>query len=141
MVTDWRSIRAGVDLVAGKWDLAVVAVLADGMPLRKAQIHRQIAGVSRKVLSETLYRMQTAGLVSRQIIRGDPAMPEVPEEPGSALAAYPQSGDAPAVGYTLTPAARALLPGLPWFGVWFDTHRAVLTAPGVAGGGARSTSS
>jgi DNA-binding HxlR family transcriptional regulator len=116
-----------VGLVAGKWELAVLAALADGPPLRQAAIRRRIGGVSLKVLSQTLRRMQDSGLIARTVI--DAAAPDAEPPPsGPAVSGSAPSGvcvgfGLPAMGYVLTPAGRELLPVLTGLGSWLDHHR------------------
>ena len=79
--------RITLDVLSGKWVIPIVGVLAAG-PRRHRDLHDALGvQVSQKVLTETLRRMQSAGLVSRHV------RPDVP----------------PAVLYTLNDLGRSLL--------------------------------
>lgn len=67
---DWPAAHAAIQVVSGKWVIPVLAALADG-PRTHTDLHRAVGtGVSTKVLTETLRRMQDAGLLTRET---DPA--------------------------------------------------------------------
>lgn len=78
-------IRQVLDRVGDKWSTLVVAVLEDG-PLRYTDLHRQIPGISQRMLTHTLHQLQEDGLITRT------AYAEVP----------------PRVEYALTPLGRGL---------------------------------
>jgi DNA-binding HxlR family transcriptional regulator len=63
--------RALLDVVANKWAALVIGALADG-PVRFGVLQRRLEGVSAKVLTATLRRLETSGLVDRTVI---PAVP------------------------------------------------------------------
>ncbi|SER77602.1 DNA-binding transcriptional regulator, HxlR family [Propionibacterium cyclohexanicum] len=63
--------RELLDVVAGKWSALAIGALADG-PRRFGELERLLAGISPKVLTSTLRRLEDHGLVVRQVI------PEVP---------------------------------------------------------------
>jgi DNA-binding HxlR family transcriptional regulator len=95
-VVDWAAARQAVAAVSGKWAIPVLAALAGG-PRRHAEVRRQVgAGVSDKVLVETLRRMTDAGLLAR----------------------HHQSGPGPVAEYRLTAVGRALLAPLAAMAVW-----------------------
>lgn len=60
-----------LDVVASKWSALAIGALADG-PVRFGALQRQLDGISPKVLSGTLQRLQGLGLVHREVI---PAVP------------------------------------------------------------------
>ena len=94
-MVDWAAAGQAVAAVSGKWAIPVLAALAAG-PRRHAEVRRQLgAGVSDKVLVETLRRMTDAGLLARQ-----------------------QSGPGPVAEYRLTAVGRALLAPLAAMAVW-----------------------
>ena len=69
---DWSAAQATVDLVSGKWTIPVVAALFEG-PRRHGNLRRAVgSGVSDKVLTETLRRMEDDGLLTRRVV-GNPA--------------------------------------------------------------------
>lgn len=60
-----------LDVVANKWSALAIGALADG-PVRFGALQRQLEGVSPKVLTATLRRLESFGLVHREVI---PAVP------------------------------------------------------------------
>ena len=50
-----------------KWSPRVVYLLRDGQPQRYSQLKRQIAGISQKMLTQTLRQHEEQGVVSRTI--------------------------------------------------------------------------
>jgi DNA-binding HxlR family transcriptional regulator len=58
--------RQLLDVVANKWVCLVLTALADGS-MRHSELQRRIAGVSQKMLTQTLRELERDGLVSRQI--------------------------------------------------------------------------
>lgn len=59
--------REVLDLVSDKWSLYVVAALGQG-PLRFSQARRVVTGISQRMLTVTLRRLERDGLVSRTVI-------------------------------------------------------------------------
>ncbi|MFD5918014.1 winged helix-turn-helix transcriptional regulator [Kitasatospora sp. NPDC058201] len=57
--------RLAVEVIAGKWAVVTLFALSDG-PLRHGELVELIGGVSRKVLTQTLRRLQDHGLVERR---------------------------------------------------------------------------
>ncbi|WP_103348635.1 helix-turn-helix domain-containing protein [Amycolatopsis sp. CA-128772] len=57
-------VRAAVELVRHTWDPVVVSALRMG-PTRRSTLLDRIAGVSDKVLTESLRRLASHGLVAR----------------------------------------------------------------------------
>jgi len=100
-VIDWASARAAVKLLGYKWVLSVLEVLVDG-PLRKADIHRAVgSGLQYKVLTDTLLRMERAGLIGRCLL----------------------DDSTTAVGYQLTPIAGSLVEPLAALAEWMRRYR------------------
>ncbi|GLJ60768.1 cinnamoyl ester hydrolase [Microbacterium barkeri] len=60
-----------LDVVANKWAALAIGALADG-PARFGELQRRLEGISPKVLTATLRRLETYGLVDRTVL------PEVP---------------------------------------------------------------
>jgi DNA-binding HxlR family transcriptional regulator len=99
LVADCR-LRAGTDLLAHTWDPVVLAALRPG-PRRRHELRTAIGGISDKVLSETLHRLITNGLVDRR--------------------AYAQAP--PRVDYALTSLGQSLVDGpLKALGRWTIEH-------------------
>lgn len=63
--------RALLDLLANKWSALAIGALDDG-PQRFGELQRRLQGVSPKVLTQTLRRLQEFGLVDRTVY---PAVP------------------------------------------------------------------
>ena len=72
--------RHVMETVGGKWAALIVHALADG-PLRHGELRTRIAGVSQKMLTQTLRELERDGLVSRATrstgdrSRGTPSRP------------------------------------------------------------------
>lgn len=56
--------RLAVEVIADKWTVVVLAGLSEG-PVRHGELIELIGGVSRKVLTQTLRRLESHGLVRR----------------------------------------------------------------------------
>lgn len=63
--------RSLLDLLANKWSALAIGALEDG-PQRFGVIQRKLQGVSPKVLTQALRRLEDAGLITRTVI---PAVP------------------------------------------------------------------
>jgi DNA-binding HxlR family transcriptional regulator len=91
--------RQLLDTLSSKWVTLVVSALADG-PQRYSELARTIAGVSQKMLTQTLRSLERDGLVRRQIT------PSVPVR----------------VDYELTPLGKTLLPLVREIKAWSEAH-------------------
>lgn len=91
--------RLAFDLLANTWNAVVLWALRDG-PERPVDLRERIGGISSKVLTETLRRLQFNGLVERR--------------------AHPDH--AVRVEYRLTALGRTLLPPIEAFGAWAFEH-------------------
>lgn len=91
--------RLAFDLIANTWNAVVVWALRHG-PRRPADLRQQIGGISSKVLTETLRRLQANGLVARRAYREAP----------------------PRVEYGLTDLGRTLLTPIEALGAWAFEH-------------------
>lgn len=58
-------------LLGGRWTTLVVEALADG-PVRHGALERRLAGITRKVLAETLRRLRRDGLGERRSVLAAP---------------------------------------------------------------------
>jgi DNA-binding HxlR family transcriptional regulator len=58
--------RQLLDIIANKWVALVLAALGDG-PRRHSELRREIAGVSQKMLTQTLRQLERDGLLSRAV--------------------------------------------------------------------------
>jgi DNA-binding HxlR family transcriptional regulator len=91
--------RLAFDLLSNTWSAVVLWALRDG-PGRPRELRERIGGISSKVLTETLRRLQFNGLVERH------AYAEAP----------------PRVEYRLTALGRTLLGPIEAFGAWAFEH-------------------
>ncbi|MDQ1135711.1 DNA-binding HxlR family transcriptional regulator [Microbacterium sp. SORGH_AS 1204] len=80
--------RSMLDLLANKWTALAIGILENG-PHRFGELRRQLQGVSPKVLSATLKRMEDAGLVSRAVFAEVPPRVEYALTPLGHGAAVP----------------------------------------------------
>ncbi|GAA2027622.1 winged helix-turn-helix transcriptional regulator [Pseudokineococcus marinus] len=91
--------RQMVDRIGDKWTVLVVGVLSEG-PARYRDLSGRVAGISPKMLSQTLKGLERDGLITRR------AYAEVP----------------PRVEYELTPAGASLRPVLLDLERWAREH-------------------
>jgi DNA-binding HxlR family transcriptional regulator len=91
--------RKLLDEIAGKWVSLALVALADG-PLRYSDLSRLIAGISQKMLTQTLRVLERDGLVTRTVT------PSVPVR----------------VDYELTRLGVSLLALLSGFKGWAETN-------------------
>ncbi|MFJ9990466.1 winged helix-turn-helix transcriptional regulator [Pseudomonas putida] len=59
--------RVMLDRLADKWALLLIDRLSAGDCIRFNQLRRDIVGISQKVLSQTLKRLERDGLVNRKV--------------------------------------------------------------------------
>ena len=62
--------RVILDQIADKWSVLVLAVLAE--PRRFNAIKRRLDGITQRVLTQTLRRLERNGMVARRILSGPP---------------------------------------------------------------------
>jgi DNA-binding HxlR family transcriptional regulator len=91
--------RLAVDLFNNSW-LTVIVYALRGGPMRPIELRRTIGGISQKMLTQTLRRMQGMGLVEHH---------RYVEAP-------------PRVEYSLTPAGIDLLTPILALGMWAERH-------------------
>lgn len=63
--------RALLDQIADKWSVLVLAALHEE-PLRFNSIRRRLEGVTQKVLTQTLRRLERNGIVERRVLQESP---------------------------------------------------------------------
>lgn len=80
--------REMLDLLANKWSALVIGALEDG-PRRNGELKRRLEGISPKVLSQTLKRLEAHGLLTRTVY------PEVPARVEYELTGLGRSAAAP----------------------------------------------
>lgn len=98
---DCRAMGQVLDRIGDKWTIMVVGALSHG-PMRFNALMRRIGGVSHRMLTLTLRRLERDGLVKRT------AFPTIP----------------PRVDYELTPLAHSLIEPLAALAQWGMDHRA-----------------
>ena len=91
--------RQVMSTIGDKWSALLVNALADG-PRRHGELARTVAGVSQKMLTQTLRTLERDGLVTRSIT------PTVPVR----------------VDYELTELGQSLVPVLQQLKHWSETH-------------------
>ncbi|WP_327588049.1 helix-turn-helix transcriptional regulator [Nonomuraea sp. NBC_00507] len=91
--------RQLLDRISDKWVSLLLTALAGG-PQRYSSLSRTIAGVSQKMLTQTLRTLERDGLISRSVT------PSVPVR----------------VDYALTPLGISLLPVMQAIKDWAETH-------------------
>ena len=67
--------RLVLDRIADKWALLILRRLTDG-PLRFNKLHRDLQGISHKVLSQTLKKLERDGMITREVFATVPATVE-----------------------------------------------------------------
>lgn len=87
--------------VADRWTMLVLEALEEHGTLRFTQLGRIVCGISQKMLTQTVRRMEEDGLVKRTV---HPVIP-------------------PHVDYTLTPLGRSLSEAFCGVWIWAEKHR------------------
>lgn len=80
--------RGMLDLLANKWSALAIGALEDG-PRRFGELQRYLQGVSPKVLTQTLRRLEEVGLVVRTVYPAVPLHVEYALTPLGQSAAVP----------------------------------------------------
>ncbi|KIF73748.1 hypothetical protein QR77_06625 [Streptomyces sp. 150FB] len=94
LLADCRA-RLGFDLLGNTWNPVVLLALAEG-PRRPGELRTEIGGISAKVLTETLRRLEGCALLERSVYAESP----------------------PRVEYALTGLGRSLLEPIGALGRW-----------------------
>ena len=92
-----------LDHVAGKWSIGIIIAAADG-PIRFTELERSIEGISRRMLTLNLRKLERDGLLVRTVY------PTVP----------------PKVEYQLTRIARELVDSFAMLTAWAERHRSAI---------------
>lgn len=64
-------LRQVLELISGKWTLLVVGALHAG-PRRHAELLQLVDGISQKMLTQTLRRLEADGLIDRTVVSSRP---------------------------------------------------------------------
>ena len=91
--------RLAVEIIADKWAVVVLYGLAD-KPRRHGDLARLIGGISSKVLTHTLRRLESSGLVARHVYAEAP----------------------PRVEYRLTELGRTLIDPIRMLAQWAEAN-------------------
>lgn len=86
--------------VADKWTMLILEALQDKGTLRYTQLRNEVGGISQKMLTQTVRRMEEDGLVRRTV---HPVIP-------------------PHVDYTLTPLGDSLSKAFCGVWIWAEEH-------------------
>lgn len=60
--------RQALERLASKWRVLLIYALLAG-PQRHAELRRRVAGITQKVLTQTLREMESDGLVERRVLK------------------------------------------------------------------------
>lgn len=94
-----------LDHISGKWSIGIIVAAADG-PIRFTELERTVVGISRRMLTLTLRKLERDGLLVRTVY------PTVP----------------PRVEYALTDMARELFEAFCALTAWAHRHRSSIAA-------------
>jgi DNA-binding HxlR family transcriptional regulator len=95
--------RTTLGLVADTWSVIAVVALGRG-PARYSELQERIGGISKKMLTQTLRKLESNGLVERRALRTAP----------------------PGVEYRLTELGRTLLEPVRALSQWAEEHTEAL---------------
>jgi DNA-binding HxlR family transcriptional regulator len=98
-------INEVLDHIGGKWSIGIIVAAAAG-PIRFTELERTIEGISRRMLTLNLRKLERDGLLIRTVY------PTVP----------------PKVEYSLTPIARELGESFATLTAWAERHRHAIAA-------------
>lgn len=102
--TDCRGLADVLATIGDKWTIMIVGALSKG-PLRYNEIQRRVSGISQRMLTLTLKRLEVDGIVTRTLF------PSVP----------------PRVDYELTELGQTLRGALVPLHVWASQNKEAIT--------------
>ncbi|GKU78048.1 helix-turn-helix domain-containing protein [Paenibacillus sp. L3-i20] len=88
-----------LEIISNKWTALVIYALEDGT-IRYGDIKRRIEGISQKMLTQTLRKLERDGLIHRKVTATVP----------------------PIVDYTLTPLGESLVPNMKLLKQWATSN-------------------
>jgi DNA-binding HxlR family transcriptional regulator len=94
-----------LDHIAGKWSIGIVIAAAEG-PIRFTELERAIDGISRRMLTLNLRKLERDGLLVRTVYATVP----------------------PKVDYRLTPIASELVESFATLTAWAERHRSAIVS-------------
>jgi DNA-binding HxlR family transcriptional regulator len=106
---DTCSVGAVLDQLSGKWNIGIILAAANG-PIRFTELEREVHGISRRMLTLALRKLERDGLLVRTVY------PTVP----------------PKVEYILTGMARELHESFAVLTAWADRHKTSIAAARIA---------
>jgi len=95
--------RTTLDLVAGTWSVIAIVALGRG-PARYTDLQDRIGGISKKMLTQTLHKLESNGLIDKRKLRTAP----------------------PGTEYQLTELGRSLLEPVQALSQWAETNTGAL---------------
>ncbi|WP_128376617.1 winged helix-turn-helix transcriptional regulator [Streptomyces cavernae] len=107
--------RLAIEIIANKWSVVVLFALTGG-PKRHRELVTLSGGISRKVLTQTLRRLQSNGLVDRQVYAEAPPRVEYSlttlgqtlQEPIAMLTEWARTNGEAVVDFRESAAARSI---------------------------------
>lgn len=101
--SECRRLGKILSVIGDKWTIMIMGALSDG-PLRYNELRRKIGGVSQRMLTLTLRRLERDGLLTRTVY------PTIP----------------PRVDYDLTSVGRSLIEPLQNLSGWATAHLSII---------------
>jgi len=93
-------VRDALEVLSGKWKIPIIIALSQGN-FRFRELHRQVSGITTRMLSKELKELELHGLVTRTVYDSLPV----------------------SVDYELTPHGKSLKPVMDALYKWGVTHR------------------
>jgi DNA-binding HxlR family transcriptional regulator len=93
-------VRDALEVLSGKWKIPIIIALSQGN-FRFRELHRQVEGITTRMLSKELKELELHGLVTRTVYDSLPVIVE----------------------YELTPHGKSLKPVMDALHKWGVTHR------------------
>ncbi len=97
------TIKVTLDVMGGKWKPLIIYLLDKNTVMRFSELHKQIEGITQKMLTQQLRELEQDKVVKRKVY------PEVP----------------PKVEYSLSDHGKSLLPILLSMESWGKSHRSL----------------
>lgn len=101
---DVCAISEVLDQVAGKWSIGIIIIAAADGPIRFTELERTVEGISRRMLTLNLRKLERDGLLVRTVYATVP----------------------PKVEYQLTRIARELVDSFAILTAWAERHRGAI---------------
>jgi DNA-binding HxlR family transcriptional regulator len=107
--------RLAIEIIANKWSVVTLFALTDG-PKRHSELVALSGGISRKVLTQTLRRLQSNGLIDRHVYAEAPprveysltALGKTLQEPIVMLTEWARTNGEAVVDFRESAAARSI---------------------------------